>query len=246
MECCALVLLTVVLTAQATPEVEITAEPHHHLVLTNDQVRVFNVEVEPGSETLMHSHRHDDIYVMLGAAEVSNDVAGKPLVELKLQEGETRFSPGPFSHIVRVPPGQAFRNVTIELLPDAKLRQSRAHRDQHPGLDILRGGRGEILFVQDGVGATEFELQPGSTVPRHHHTGPHLLVAITDLDIRSDVEGQGAMPGHFKSGEEKWLPGGYSHSVTNTGHSLAKFVTLEFPELRCTLRVPRPSRVLCG
>ena len=40
-------LLTTFLTAQSAPEVDITAEPHHHLVLANDQVRVFNVDVPP-------------------------------------------------------------------------------------------------------------------------------------------------------------------------------------------------------
>ncbi len=37
------------------------------------------------------------------------------------------------------------------------------------------------------------------------------------------------MPGHFKSGDSKWLPGGYSHTLTSTGPRPAKFVTLEFP-----------------
>lgn len=232
--CAFLVLLTTVLLAQTTPEVEITSEPHHHLTFANDQVRVFNVEVAPGSATLMHWHRHDYIYVTLGATELSNEVAGKPPVTLKLQDGETRFSPGPFAHLVRVAPGQPFRNVTIELLQEEKLRQSPAHWDpadpeEDRGLSILQGGTEEILFVKDGIRATEFELQPGGIVPMHHHKGPHLLVAVSDLEIRSDVEGLGSMPGHFKSGDSKWLPGGYSHSVTNVGHRAAKFVTLEFP-----------------
>ena len=37
------------------------------------------------------------------------------------------------------------------------------------------------------------------------------------------------MPGHFKSGDHKWLPGNYSHTITNIGGQPAKFVTLEFP-----------------
>jgi hypothetical protein len=61
-----------------------------------------------------------------------------------------------------------------------------------------------------------------------HHDGPHLLVAITDLDIRSDVEGMGPMPGKFKSGDVKWLPGGCTHTLTNEGKSPARFVTVEF------------------
>jgi len=225
----ALLLLTAVLTAQSTREVEITAEPHHHLALTNDQVRVFNVEIAPHSETLMHLHRHDYIYVTLGASEVVNSVKGKDPVTVKLQDGDTNFLPAGFAHMARNLSTQPFRDVIIELLQDDKLRQSPAHWDEDRGLEVLLGGTQEILFVKDGVRVSEFELQPGATVPKRHHTGPHLLVAVSDLDLRSDVEGQGPMPGHFKSGDAKWLPGSYSHTLTNTGQHLAKFVTLEFP-----------------
>jgi oxalate decarboxylase/phosphoglucose isomerase-like protein (cupin superfamily) len=56
-----------------------------------------------------------------------------------------------------------------------------------------------------------------------------LLVAVSDLEIRSDVDGMVPMPGRFKSGDVKWLPGGYTHTLTNVGRSPAKFVTVEFP-----------------
>lgn len=39
----------------------------------------------------------------------------------------------------------------------------------------------------------------------------------------------GPMPGHFKSGDEKALPGGYTHALTNVGRKPAKPATLEFP-----------------
>jgi quercetin dioxygenase-like cupin family protein len=218
------------LGAQAVaPEVEITAEGHHHLTLENKSVRVFYVEVAPHSETLMHWHRHDYIFVTLGASDVSNEVKGKAPVALKLQDGDTRFAPAAFAHIARNLADTPFRNVTIEIMEDAALQHSDTHWDEERGLDVLQGGTKQVLFVKDGIRVSEFELQPGAVVPTHRHTGPHLLVAVSDLDIRSDVEGQGPMPGHFKSGESKWLPGGYSHTLTNTGKNVARFVTLEFP-----------------
>ncbi|HSY91625.1 MAG TPA: hypothetical protein VK812_09650 [Candidatus Binatus sp.] len=226
--------LTAVLTAQATKEVEITAEPHHRLVFENAQVRVFNVDVAPHTDTLLHRHRHDYLYVTLGDSEVVNAVQGKDPVTVNLQDGQTGFLTGGYAHIARNVSNSSFRNVTVELLQDDKLRHSTFQWDATRGLDILRGGTAEILFVKDGIRVTEFELQPGGVVPTHHHAGPHLLVAVTDLDIRSDVEGtgpmSGPMPGHFMSGQVKWLPGGYSHSITNTGQAPAKFVTLEFPK----------------
>jgi quercetin dioxygenase-like cupin family protein len=227
-------LFATLLAAQTiASEVEITAEPDHHLTFENKSVRVFNVEVPPHADTLMHWHRHDYISVTLGAAEVVNAVKDKPPVTLKLQDGETRFAPATFAHIARNLGDQPFRNVTIEILEDEALRQSTPHWDEDRALDVLSGGTKQILFVKDGIRVSEFDLQPGGVVPMHHHTGPHLLVAVSDLDLRedlrSDVEGHAPMPGHFKSGDSKWLPGGYSHTLTNTGAHPAKFVTLEFP-----------------
>jgi quercetin dioxygenase-like cupin family protein/Ni/Co efflux regulator RcnB len=92
-----------------------------------------------------------------------------------------------------------------------------------------RGGTKQIVFVKDGVRVTEFELQPGGVVPMHSYRGPHLLVAVSDLEIRNDVKAQGITADHFKSGDSKWLPPGYSNSITNTGKQAARFVTLEFP-----------------
>ena len=226
-----LLLTAVVLSAQsnATKEVEITAEPSHHLALENEHVRVFKVEVAPHAATLLHRHRHDYVFVTLGASEVSNEVEGKPPVTLKLQDGETRFTPGGFAHIAKNLSDKPFRNVTIEFLQDEKARQSPPPKwDEERGLHVLDGGTQEILFVKDGVRVSEIELQPGAVLPSHHHAGPHLLVAVSDLEVRSDVEGQGPMPGHFKSGDVKWLPGGYTHTLTNMGKQQAKFVTLEF------------------
>ncbi len=222
-----LILCAIFLTAQS--EVEITAEPHHHFVLANDYVRVFNLEVAPHESTLVHRHRHDYIYIVLGPSHVTNEVQGKPPVEITFADGDTRFLAANFAHLARNLADTPFRNVTIELLQDEQSRKSPPLPwDEERGLHILDRGTQDILFVKDGVRVSEVELQPGGMIPTHHHTGPHLLVAITDLEVRSDVQGQGPMPGHFKAGQSKWLPGGYTHTLTNVGQHPAKFVTLEF------------------
>jgi quercetin dioxygenase-like cupin family protein len=217
-------------SAQNPPaEVEITSEPSHHLVLQNQYVRVFQVEVAPKAATLMHRHRHDYIFVTLGAAEISNEVAGKPPVTLKLQDGEVRATDGNFAHIARNLADTPFRNVTVELLQDEKARTSPPPSwDDDRSLQVLRGGTQQILFVKDGVRVSETELQIAGSVPRHHHTHPHLVIAITDLTLRNDVVGKGASNVEMKSGDIKWIEAGVTHSLTNVGKAEAKFVTLEF------------------
>ncbi len=221
-------LLIPFLAAQTTTEVEITSEPSHHLAVENEYIRAFKVEVAPHASTLMHRHRHDYIFVALGDAHVSNEVEGKPPADLELTDGDTRFVAGNFAHVAKNLSDQPFRNVTIELMQDEKLRQAPSHWPEESGEKKFPGGRNRILFVKDGVRVSEVNLEPGAVVPSHHHDGPHLLVAVTDLEIRSDVEGMGSMPGKFKAGDVKWLPGGYTHTLTNVGKSPASFVTVEF------------------
>ena len=222
--------LASVLFAQTVPgEVEITNEGHHHLVLENKYVRVFSVEVPPHSATLMHRHRHDYIFVTLGASDVESDPAGKPPVHLKLQDGETEFAPGNFAHIAKNLADTPFRNVTIEFLQDEEARKSPSPRwDEERGVDVLEGGTRDILFVKDGIRVSEVDLQPGGVYPKHHHAGPHLVVAVSDLRLRSDKAGDGPTAIQMKSGEGKWVAGGYTHTLTNIADQPAKLITLEF------------------
>jgi quercetin dioxygenase-like cupin family protein len=225
-----LLLASVLASAQAPSEVEITNEAHHHLALENEYVRVFQVEVPPHDATLMHRHRHDYLFVTLGDAQLTNEIEGKPPVDAELKDGEARFTPGNFAHIARNRAATPFRNVTIELMQDEKARTSPpAKWDEDRGLHVLNAGTQDILFVKDNARVSEIELQPGGMIPSHHHNGPHLVVAITDLDLRSDIEGRGPTPAQLKAGDVKWVPGGYTHTVTNVGKQTAKFVTVEFP-----------------
>ena len=225
-----LALSTLTLYAQST-QVEITSEPSHHRASENDQVRVFKVEVAPHKSTLMHWHRHDYLFVTLGDAHVSNQIQGRDPIELNFVDGDTRFVSSNFAHIAQNLSDKPFRNVTIELLKDEETRKNPPSKwNEERGLNVFNGGTQHILFVQDGVRVSEIDLQPGGTIPSHHHNGPHLVVAITDLELRSDVEGQGQMQAKIKSGDSKWVAGGFTHTVTNIGKQPAKFIALEFPK----------------
>jgi hypothetical protein len=208
--------------------VEITAEPHHHLVLENQYVRVFKVEVPPHGETLMHRHRHDYMFVTLGDSDIENDVAGKSPVKLKLEDGETHFAAGNFEHVAKDLAGTAFRNVTVEFLKDAQAQKRPAPKwDQERGLNILRGGTQDILFAKDGARVSEIELQPGGMMPRHEK-GPLLLVAISDLELRGEAKDDRANALQVKAGDIKWMPSGYGHAMTNVGKEKARLVLVEF------------------
>ncbi len=225
----AAVLLLAALAYAQNNEVEITSEPHHHLALENQYVRAFKVEVAPHTATLMHRHRHDYMFVTLGDTQVENDVSGKQPVTLSLKDGETRYTPGDFAHIAKNLSDTPFRNVTIEFLQDEQAKKSPVKWDEERGLHVYNGGTQDILFVKDNARVSEIELQPGGTIPRHQHKGPHLLVAISDLDLRSGVQNKKPEVVQLKSGDMEWVPLGPAHTLSNAGKSGAKFVIVEFP-----------------
>src|SRR2546421_12827118 len=96
--------------------VPLAEEPHHRLVLQNDFVHVYNVMVPPLDATLLHQHELPYIYLTLGATELVNAIQGQPEGRLTLQDGDTRYTPGKFAHVVRTDSGMAFHNITIELV----------------------------------------------------------------------------------------------------------------------------------
>jgi quercetin dioxygenase-like cupin family protein len=197
-------------------------EPSHHLALENTYVRVFKVELPPQAQTLLHRHEHDYAFVILGDSEVENSVVGKPPVHVQLANGETRFLEGNFAHTAKNLSTQPFRNVTVEFLPNKTETKEDTWAANPPS------AMQKVLFIKDGARVSELRLPPGAALPRHTHTGPHLVVAVSDLDLRSDVEGKPPHDAHLKAGDIAWIPGGFTHTLSNIGPNEAWFVVMEF------------------
>jgi hypothetical protein len=222
-----LAIAAVAFAVQTAKEVPITAEPHHHQVLENKYVRVFKVEVPSQQATLMHRHQYDYAYVTIGATELLNQIEGKPAANLKLQDGETRFSPGPFAHLVRDLAPTPFRNVTIEFL--------RSHRGDHSssgkwgadrGLQILNGGTQEILFVKDDVRASDVQLNPQGTMPRADSAVAELIVAVREGRLQTGPDDKHSGEFHLSAGDMRWLQP--ARPLVNTGRESAHFICFEF------------------
>ena len=110
------VSLLIVSSALAQTVVPITSEPDHHLVISNDYVRAFRVEVPAKAETLYHQHDYDYLYVAVGDADVTSIRLKEKPVSVHLNDGEVGFSKGPFAHKAMNNSDRPFWNVTIEIL----------------------------------------------------------------------------------------------------------------------------------
>ena len=216
----------------ATSAVPVEKEPVHRLVLENEYVRGFQVEIPVGGATLLHRHDKDYIVVTLGDSEVSNERQGATPVVLKFKDGDTMFVRGGYAHVARNLTDKPYRNVTVEILRPAGSFNCGA------GQGVCGGGAGgatgtagvawKDVVKSEAFVVRQFVVGPQGALSRHEHKGPHLVIAITNLRLRSDIEGKPPGEINQNAGDIKWVPGGFTHSVTNVGAEPARFVTLEF------------------
>ena len=234
-------------TTAAPAGVEITSEPFHHLVLKNRKVRVFSVEVPPKAATLMHRHKSDYVFVTLGESVIRNERQGEKPGELRLADGDVRFSKGGFAHIARNLGEAPFRNVTIEVRKPARGIVRLATCDVNEGIecgfcDVAPEGKQKCEWPGDmnalpelekkeqdyGVYQSVTHLQPASTTGMHSHKADHLVVAVSDLELKNEVQGKAPETIRMKAGEVRWVKGGFLHALTNLGKQPAWFVSFEF------------------
>ena len=82
-------------------------EPRHRPKLENEYVRVLDVEIPAGYQTLFHTHALNYTYLMVNAALLRNEVPGKPAGATWTDEpkvvdhvtGATRDEPKPVEHV---------------------------------------------------------------------------------------------------------------------------------------------------
>ena len=112
----ALLVFPAGLLAQAPAVITMDQEPHHHLSLKNDYVKVFRVEVSPGDSMVMHRHDHDTIAIAIGDQMVTVGFPDKPAVHQKNPDGQLRLQKTGYVHSTGVDPGTAYHTVAVELL----------------------------------------------------------------------------------------------------------------------------------
>ena len=112
----AILCFPVVCGAQGPDDIPLKSEPHHHLVLHNDFVNVYSVQVQPSDSVLLHKHEFDAIGIILNDAEITVSGPGKPDSHQKVVGGQLRLQQAGYVHSTVIDGDTAYRNVTVELL----------------------------------------------------------------------------------------------------------------------------------
>ncbi len=127
--------------------IPIEEEPRHHLVIANEFVRAFAVEIAPHHRTLCHHHAHDYLMYVAGDAQiVSAPRDGEPKTHT-YRDGDCEASPAGLAHIVENLTDASFRNLLVEFLP---------------GLGDLQRGPGPIIALGDVKLSQQFDDERAS------------------------------------------------------------------------------------
>ena len=102
--------------AQAPSVITTDEEPHHHLALKNDLVKVFEITLAPRDAFLMHRHDNDDVSIVVGDATTVSTTPGQADILRISKAGEINFARSGRAHSVRNIGQTAYRSVSIDLL----------------------------------------------------------------------------------------------------------------------------------
>jgi quercetin dioxygenase-like cupin family protein len=232
-------LFSVSLLAQAPEPMPLAhgntpGEPHHHLKIENEYVRVYYVEVPPHENTQLHQHDHDYLFVTLGDSDVINAVRDNPEVHLVLKDGETHFTRGGFAHVARNLADTPFRNVTIELLkPQGEARNLCGQIVSNAASGPCEKGainRYFSIFAEPQLETAELKLDLVHHDPKTESTvtgrAGSLLIVLNNSELQIKLEGKPTRI--LYGGEVVWLPARSRTGVSNPSEKPSSYFQLYF------------------
>ncbi len=162
--------------------VGIEEEPRHHLVIANEFVRAFAVEIVPHDRTLCHHHPHDYLLYIASDAEIVSAAHGEEPKRLSYRDGECELSSAGLTHVVENLGDASFRNIVVELLP-------RAGAMRRGAAPAWTGGQANVSQIFEDERATIFsiEIGPGAEV---EIAGPAVVATPYDGDLNPAFVGE--------------------------------------------------------
>jgi uncharacterized Zn-binding protein involved in type VI secretion len=221
--------------AQDPAVITMDQEPHHHLVLQNDYVKVFNVEVSPGDSIALHRHDQDTVAIAIGDQLVTVGIPGKPDVHSKNADAQVRLQRSGYMHSTRVDGDTPYHTVAVELLqPQTNFHNVCAEVLVGQPLSCAPSAK------EDSAGFySETLLESGETQVRlvrvrsHQSMSPQnfpfaaVIVALDPATIASGSpkrKGKSLQPGEFV-----WFEGRHGRPYVNQDDKDARFIEIRFP-----------------
>ena len=210
-----------------------SAEPDHHLVLSNDYVNAYDVEVPPKGSTLLHQHLYDNIFVVLGADDITNLVEGKASVHLNPTESSVNFGRAPYTQLITNNGTKPFRNVMIEFVqPQSEVKDfyksvadalAAAATDEN-GLKqnaVLESDAVRVLGI--GIPRDGVWIAPSDGQAR-------FVVVLDDASSATKRKTKNSPNSPSSAGAVVWFDGSETDGIANESAQPVRLMVLEFKQ----------------
>jgi hypothetical protein len=169
--------------AESERVVPANEEPRHVVKLENEWVRLVDVEIPEGEQTLYHTHSLDYPYVLVTSVTLYNQIYGQEAKDVQMNAGFVGYydaaTKGAYTHrFINRGPG-TFRAIGIELLKPAS-------QSTTSSLPPVAGA--EVVLDNQRVGAYRIKLAPGASIGPLTIPGPSIRVALTDGKLLHEIE----------------------------------------------------------
>jgi hypothetical protein len=229
----AILSLPLVFGAQEQSIIPLKLEPHHHLVLHNDYVNVYSVQVEAKDSVLLHKHNLDAIGIMLSDAEITVRAPGKPDSHQKVRAAQLRLQQAGYVHSTAIEGDAAYRNVTVELLlPQQERRNvcasviSGQPLNCPSALPDSAALSEQPQFETNRTKINMIHLKPQQSVTLEASAQSRLVIVLDDSAI---VTGVNSPPKALRSGDILWRASNSPAQIfENTGSKEIRLVTFVF------------------
>jgi uncharacterized Zn-binding protein involved in type VI secretion len=222
--------------AQDAAAITMDQEPHHHLILQNDYVKAFNVEVSSGDSIVLHRHDQDTVAIAIGDQLVTVGIPGKPDVHQKNADAQVRLQRSGYVHSTRVDGDTPYHTVAVELMKP----QTNFHNVCREVLSGQPLNCPDAAMKDSGAYSSQILLASGETQVRLVSLHPHRVLSPADFPFAAVIvaldpatlpsgsakrKGKAMQPGDFV-----WLESRHGRPYQNSGDTDARFIEIRFPQ----------------
>ena len=227
-------LLPSSLVAQTSAIPTMDHEPHHHLALHNDYVKVFNVEVAPGDSIILHSHDQDTIAIAIGDQLVTVGIPGKTSSPSKNADGQVRLQRSGYVHSTHVDGDTPYHTVAVELMqPQTNFHNVCAEILAGQPLNcpvvdpkLPAASDSQLLLESNETRASFVRVLPHKST-KVGESGPEVIVALDAATISGTPKEPAKT---LRPGDFVWLEGaaGQVRTYKNVGAKDGRYIEIVF------------------
>jgi quercetin dioxygenase-like cupin family protein len=225
-----LCLFPALLLAQDQTPVDITSEPHHHLLLENEKVRVFEVTIGPHAEMPLTRHEHNFLVITLADSEIASWAEGQAgVITYRYNQNDIRFFYGGPARALRNDTPNEYHNLTVEFL-NPKINtygyQADAGRWEY-GSNALPPPVDSHAAFSDVMPLGEARVRDVQLLPDDEYAAPEteadeLFIFLTDIELKTADQRI-----RKSQGELLWIAAGRKKKLANNAAAPARMVVLE-------------------